>query len=142
MPEQSLKLVWSSESFFWLLYTTSDINSPYQQKLYVNQRITQFFQVAAPNLTDWLFHTSLHTTVYFLVLYLRICSVCAVYGKVWTIIRRAQYTVDLNILRKYLSSSFKKFKNSSTVFFHILHYQFPFNQSHQYNGRSKEVLQR
>ena len=36
-----------------------------------------------------------------LVVLLRICSVCVEYEKVWTFIRRTQYTVKLNILRKY-----------------------------------------
>ena len=50
-------------SIFWLVYTTSDINSPYQQGLHVIQMKTQFAQVVAPNLTDWLLHASLHTMV-------------------------------------------------------------------------------
>ena len=36
-----------------------------------------------------------------LVFLLRICSVCVEYEKVWTFIRRPQYTVELSILRKY-----------------------------------------
>ena len=36
-----------------------------------------------------------------LVVLLRICSVCVAYEKVCTFIRRPQYTVELNILRKY-----------------------------------------
>ena len=36
-----------------------------------------------------------------LVVLLRVCSVCVEREKVWTFIRRPQYTVELNILRKY-----------------------------------------
>ena len=59
--------------------------------------MTQFAQVATPNLTDC--YTLPFTPWYMF----RICGVCAVYEKVWTIIRRTQYIVDLNMLRKYLT---------------------------------------
>ena len=63
--------------------------------------IKRFVLVTVPYFTDWFIHASHHTVVYFLIIYFCICSVCAEYEKVWTIIRRLWYTVELDILRKY-----------------------------------------
>ena len=89
-----------TEGSFRIVYTTSGINFSYRQRLYVIRRIKQFVQVPVPHFTDWFLLASIHTVVYFLVLLFCICSVCEEYEKVWTIIRRPQYTAELNILCK------------------------------------------
>ena len=77
-----------------MVYTTSDISFSYRQRLYITQRIKRFVLVAASCFTDWLLHASLHTVVYFLI----ICSVCAEYEKIWTLIRTPQYTAQMQKL--------------------------------------------
>ena len=61
---------------------------------------------------------------------------------------KLQTGTQLNILQtsiccaNTLNKVLKNLKNYSIVLVHILYYQFPFSQSHQNIGQSKEVLQR
>ena len=87
-----------TERSFRIVYTTSDISFSYRQRLHITWRIKRFVLVAAPSFTDWLLHASLHSSVYFLIILFRICSVCAEYEKIWTLIRRPQYTAQMQKL--------------------------------------------
>ena len=140
-----------TDGSFRIVYTTSGINFSYRQRLYVNRRTKQFVLVAAHYFTDWFLHASHHTMVYFLVLQFCICSVCAEYEKVWTIIYYPQITIycrtQYTAQKQNLLQRFKNFKNSSVeAFLHILCYQyviiisFPSIKSRKNIGQSKEVL--
>ena len=90
-----------TEGSFQIGYTTSGIDLPYHK---------DFMLIEGQNFLVWWllsillihFYTLPFTPWYcILVVLLRICSVCVAYEKVCTFIRRPQYTVELNILRKY-----------------------------------------